>query len=47
MVSSMAQEEEVNADMLRVGCSAAHVCLPLITRILKLCHHHLDHSNVM
>jgi len=47
MVSSMAQEEEVNADMLRVGCSAAHVCLPLITCILKLCHHHSDHPNVM
>lgn len=28
MVPSVAQEEEVNANMLRVGCTAAQVCLP-------------------
>jgi len=27
MVSSVAQEEEVNADMLQVSCTAAQVCL--------------------
>ena len=36
MVSSVAQEEEVHADMLQVGCTAAQVCLLFSTHLEAL-----------
>ena len=43
MVSSVAQKEEVNADMLQVGCTAAQVCRLFFAHLAALFTNVLDH----